>query len=77
MEKGMNSAIDQNNRNIAADCPEMTLSDTCSRITLNSGAVLNIIESESACFRHLVRNLLANRELSDAQFRHMVRTIAG
>lgn len=77
MEKGMNSAIDQNNRNIAADCPEMTLSDSNNRITLNSGAVLNIIESESACFRHLVRNLLANRELSDAQFRHMVRTIAG
>lgn len=25
MEKGMNSAIDQNNRNIAADCPEFFL----------------------------------------------------
>lgn len=77
MEKGMNSAIDQTARNLTADCPEMTLSDSNNRITLNSGAVLNIIESESACFRHLVRNLLANSNLSDAQFRHMVRTIAG
>ena len=77
MEKGMNSAIDQTARNLTADCPEMTLSDSNNRITLNSGAVLNIIESESACFRHLVRDLLANSNLSDAQFRNMVRVIAG
>lgn len=77
MEKGMNSAIDQTARNLTADCPEMTLSDSNNRITLNSGAVLNIIESESACFKHMIQNLLANSNLSDAQFRHMVRTIAG
>lgn len=77
MEKGMNSAIDQTARNLTADCPEMTLSDSNNRITLNSGAVLNIIESESACFKHLVRDLLANSNLSDAQFRNMVRVIAG
>lgn len=78
MEKGMNSAIDQTTRNLTADCPEMTLSDcNNNRITLNSGAVLNIIESESACFKHMIQNLLANSNLSDAQFRNMVRAIAG
>lgn len=65
------------NNKTSAACPAMTLDDNNNRITLNSGAILNIIESESACFKHMVQTLLRNSELSDAQFRSMVRAIAG
>lgn len=54
---------------------EMVLTNGGNHIVMKEGATLTLLESDSGCYKRLIKMLLNRPDITDAEFRAAVRSI--